>query len=84
MTVSGSTFEAIGDRLDGLARIGIDETSYKSGTGSDRGCRDITTPDGLVWAAPGRRPAPQLRALDQIGPSGFGRSPPYRQDDGIG
>jgi len=59
--------EALGDRLDGLARIGIDEISYK------RGHRFLTVvvdhdTGRLVWAAPGRDRATLRAFLDQLGP----------------
>jgi len=59
--------EALGDRLDGLARIGIDEISYK------RGHRFLTVvvdhdTGRLVWAAPGRDRATLRAFFDQLGP----------------
>ena len=59
--------EALGDRLDGLTRIGIDEISYK------RGYRYITVAvdhdtGRLLWAAPGRDRATLRRFFDQLGP----------------
>jgi transposase len=59
--------EALGDRLDGLTRIGIDEISYK------RGQRYITVvvdhdSGRLVWAAPGRDRATLGGFFDQLGP----------------
>jgi len=54
------------DRLDGLARIGIDEISYK------RGHRYLTVvvdhdTGRLVWAAPGRDEATLCRFFDELG-----------------
>ena len=54
------------DRLDGLARIGIDEISYK------RGHRYLTVvvdhdSGRLVWATPGRDDAALERFFDQLG-----------------
>ena len=59
--------EALGDRLDGLTRIGIDEISYK------RGHRFLTVvvdhdTARLVWAAPGRDRATLRTFFDQLGP----------------
>jgi transposase len=59
--------EALGDRLDGLTRIGIDEISYK------RGFRYLTVvvdhdTGRLVWAAPGRDRATLRAFFDQLGP----------------
>ena len=59
--------EKLGDRLDGLTRIGIDEISYK------RGHRFITVvvdhdSGRLVWAAPGRDRATLRRFFDLLGP----------------
>ena len=59
--------DALGDRLDGLTRIGIDEISYK------RGHRYITVAvdhdtGRLLWAAPGRDRATLRRFFDQLGP----------------
>ena len=56
--------EALGDRLDGLRRIGIDEISYK------RGHRFLTVVGDhdtgrLLWAAPGRDRA-TLRAFFEL------------------
>lgn len=58
--------EALGDRLDGLTRIGIDEISYK------RGYRYITVvvdhdSGRLLWAAPGRDRATLRRFFDLLG-----------------
>lgn len=58
--------EALGDRLDGLRRIGIDEISYK------RGHRFLTVvvdhdSGRLVWAAPGRDRATLRVFFDQLG-----------------
>ena len=59
--------EAVGDRLDGLTRIGIDEISYK------RGYRYITIvvdhdSGRLLWAAPGRDRATLGTFFDRLGP----------------
>jgi len=59
--------EALGDRLDGLTRIGIDEISYK------RGYRYLTVvvdhdTGRLLWAAPGRDRATLRTFFDQLGP----------------
>ena len=59
--------EALGDRLDGLRRIGIDEISYK------RGYRYLTVvvdhdTGRLVWAAPGRDQATLHVFFDELGP----------------
>lgn len=59
--------EKLGDRLDGLTRIGIDEISYK------RGHRYITVvvdhdSGRLVWAAPGRDRATLRTFFDLLGP----------------
>lgn len=59
--------DKLGDRLDGLSRIGIDEISYK------RGHRYLTVvvdhdTGRLVWAAPGRDRATLRRFFDQLGP----------------
>jgi transposase len=58
--------EALGDRLDGLTRIGIDEISYK------RGHRYLTVvvdhdTGRLVWAAPGRDGATLRVFFDLLG-----------------
>lgn len=60
--------DALGDRLDGLTRIGIDEISYK------RGHRYLTVvvdhdSGRLVWAAPGRDRATLRTFFDQLGPT---------------
>jgi transposase len=60
--------EALGDRLDGLTRIGIDEISYK------RGHRYLTVvvdhdTGRLVWAAPGRDGATLRAFFDLLGPN---------------
>jgi transposase len=62
-----SDVEKLGDRLDGLTRIGIDEISYK------RGHRYLTVvvdhdSGRLVWAAPGRDRATLRGFFDQLGP----------------
>lgn len=59
--------EAVGDRLDGLTRIGIDEISYK------RGHRYLTVvvdhdTGRLLWAAPGRDRATLGMFFDLLGP----------------
>lgn len=59
--------EALGDRLDGLTRIAIDEISYK------RGHRYVTAvvdhdSGRLVWAAPGRDRATLRAFFDLLGP----------------
>jgi len=59
--------EQLGDRLDGLERIGIDEISYK------RGYRYLTVvvchdSGRLVWAAPGRDRATLRAFFDALGP----------------
>lgn len=58
--------EALGDRLDGLSRIGIDEISYK------RGYRYLTVvvdhdTGRLLWAAPGRDRATLRCFFDLLG-----------------
>lgn len=58
--------EALGDRLDGLTRIGIDEISYK------RGHRYLTVvvdhdSGRLLWAAPGRDRATLRAFFDLLG-----------------
>jgi transposase len=58
--------EALGDRLDGLHRIGIDEISYK------RGHKYLTVvvdhgSGRLVWAAPGRDRATLRKFFDLLG-----------------
>jgi transposase len=63
----GADIDAVGDRLDGLTRIGIDEISYK------RGHRYLTVvvdhdSGRLVWAAPGRDRATLRGFFDQLGP----------------
>jgi transposase len=59
--------EALGDRLDGLTRIGIDEISYK------RGHRFLTVvvdhdTGRLLWAAPGRDRATLRTFFQLLGP----------------
>jgi transposase len=59
--------DALGDRLDGLTRIGIDEISYK------RHHRYLTVvvdhdTGRLLWAAPGRDRATLRTFFDQLGP----------------
>ena len=59
--------EALGDRLDGLTRIGVDEISYK------RGYRYLTVvvdhdTGRLLWAAPGRDRATLRTFFDLLGP----------------
>jgi transposase len=58
--------EKLGDRLDGLTRIGIDEISYK------RGYRYLTVvvdhdSGRLLWAAPGRDRATVRKFFDLLG-----------------
>ena len=58
--------EKLGERLDGLTRIGIDEVSYK------RGCRYLTVvvdhdSGRLVWAAPGRDRVTLGKFFDLLG-----------------
>lgn len=60
--------EALGDRLDGLTRIGIDEISYK------RGYRYLTVvvdhdTGRLLWAAPGHDRATLRGFFDRLGPA---------------
>jgi transposase len=59
--------DALGDRLDGLTRIGIDEISYKRGHYYLTVVVDHDT-GRLVWAAPGRDRATLRRFFDQLGP----------------
>jgi transposase len=59
--------EALGDRLDGVSRIGIDEISYK------RGHRFLTVvvdhdSGRLLWAAPGRDRVTLRAFFDLLGP----------------
>ncbi|HET8976965.1 MAG TPA: ISL3 family transposase [Solirubrobacteraceae bacterium] len=59
--------DALGDRLDGVRRIGIDEISYK------RGYRYLTIvvdhdTGRLLWAAPGRDRATVRAFFDELGP----------------
>jgi transposase len=59
--------DALGDRLEGLTRIGIDEISYK------RHHRYLTVvvdhdTGRLLWAAPGRDRATLRTFFDQLGP----------------
>ena len=59
--------ESLGDRLDGLTRIGIDEISYK------RGHRYLTVvvdhdSGRLLWAAPGRDRATLRTFFELLGP----------------
>ena len=59
--------DALGDRLDGLRRIGIDEISYR------RGHRYLTVvvdhdTRRLVWASPGRDRATLCTFFDALGP----------------
>ena len=58
--------EVVGDRLDGLTRIGIDEIAYK------RGYRYLTVvvdhdSGRLLWAAPGRDRATLRKFFDLLG-----------------
>ena len=55
------------DRLDGLARIGIDEISYKKGHKYLMVIIDHDT-RRLVWAAPGRNSATVREFFDLLGP----------------
>ena len=59
--------DALGDRLDGLTRIGIDEISYKRGHHYLTVVVDHDT-GRLVWAAPGRDRATLRSFFDQLGP----------------
>lgn len=59
--------DAVGDRLDGLTRIGVDEISYKRGHYYLTVVVDHDT-GRLVWAAPGRDRATLRRFFDQLGP----------------
>lgn len=59
--------EALGDRLDGLTKIGIDEISYKRGYLYITCVVDHET-GRLVWAAPGRDRATLRLFFDQLGP----------------
>lgn len=59
--------EALGDRFDGLTRLGIDEISYK------RGHRYVTVvvdhdSGRLLWAAPGHDAATLRKFFDVLGP----------------
>lgn len=58
--------EALGDRFDGLRRIGIDEISYKRGHLYLMVVVDHDT-GRLVWAAPGRDTATLQRFFDELG-----------------
>jgi transposase len=59
--------EKLGDRLDGLTRIGIDEISYKRG---HRYLTIVVDHDSgrLLWAAPGRDRATLRGFFDLLGP----------------
>lgn len=59
--------DADGGRLDGLARIGIDEISYKRG---HKYLMVVVDHDrrALVWAAPGRDKATVRAFFDELGP----------------
>jgi len=59
--------DAVTDRLDGLARIGIDEISHRRG---QQYLTVVTCHDTgrLVWAAPGRNNATMHRFFDDLGP----------------
>lgn len=59
--------EALGDRLDGLSRIGIDEISYRRGFRYLVVVVDHDT-GRLVWAAPGRDRQTLRTFFDQLGP----------------
>ena len=58
--------EALGDRLDGLTRIGIDEISYKRG---HKYLTIVVDHDSgrLLWAAPGRDKATLGKFFDLLG-----------------
>jgi transposase len=60
------------DRLDGLARIGIDEISYKKGHKYVMVVVDHDT-RRLVWAAPGRNSATVREFFDLLGPERCGQ-----------
>ena len=59
--------EALGDRLDGLRRIGIDEISYKR---HHRYLTVVVDHDSgrLLWAAPGRDRATLRTFFELLGP----------------
>jgi transposase len=59
--------DALGDRLDGLSRIGIDEISYKRGHYYLTVVVDHDT-GRLVWAAPGRDRATLRTFFELLGP----------------
>jgi transposase len=59
--------EALGDRLDGLTRIGIDEISYRRGYLYLTVVVDHDT-GRLLWAAPGRDRETLRKFFDQLGP----------------
>jgi transposase len=59
--------EALGDRLDGLTRIGIDEISYKRGYHYLTVVVDHDT-GRLLWAAPGRDRATVRTFFELLGP----------------
>jgi transposase len=58
--------DALGDRLDGLQRIGIDEISFRKGQRYLTVVVDHDT-GRLVWAAPGRDRATLRRFFDALG-----------------
>jgi transposase len=60
--------EALGDRLDGLTRIGIDEISYKRHHHYLTVVVDHDT-GRLLWAAPGRDRATLRTFFDLLGPA---------------
>ncbi len=64
--------DAVTDRLDGLARIGIDEISYKKG---QKYLTVVVDHDSglLVWAEPGRNAATVARFFDALGADRAGR-----------
>jgi transposase len=59
--------DAVTDRLDGLARVGIDEVSYRKG---QKYLTVVVDHDSgnLVWAQPGRDAATVGRFFDALGP----------------
>ncbi|RZT07487.1 transposase [Kribbella sp. VKM Ac-2569] len=59
--------DAARDRLDGLARVGIDEVSYRKGQQYLTVVVDHNSGD-LVWAQPGRDAATVARFFDALGP----------------
>jgi transposase len=63
---AAALLDGLGDGLDGLVRIGIDEISYKRG---QRYLTVVVDHDSgrLVWAAPGREKATLERFFDALG-----------------